>query len=115
MRGCYFNRFFYSAVANRAFALPCNAASKLSACNFYIGEFDILDFGTFVEKTEKPLLSDINLVDADTADGMAIAIELAIEWMIITISDCSDCGVVVFLFGTFVGVSDVLDNFKVRI
>ena len=57
----------------------------------------------------------IRLVDADTADSMTIAIELTLEWMYTTISECSDCGVVVLLFGTFVGVSDVLNNFEVRI
>ena len=79
--------------------------------NFNIGEFDILDFGTFAEKTEKPLVFDINFVDADAADSMAIAIELAIEWMFII----SDCGVVVSVVGLGNIVNNVLDNFEVRV
>ena len=57
----------------------------------------------------------IGFVDADAADGMAIAIELAIEWMIITISDCSDCGVVVSVVCLGNIVNNVLDNFEVRV
>ena len=53
----------------------------------------------------------IRLVDADAADSMAIAIELAIEWMFFI----SDCGVVVSVVCLGNIVNNVLDNFEVRV
>ena len=61
---------------------------------------------------EKALKIVFRLVYTDATDGMAIAVKRAFEKSSKTFSDC---GVVVFLFGTFVGVSDICNNFKVGV
>ena len=91
-----------------------HGASELVRREAYTGEDDILHLAATSNMAEETLVVVVivcaALVDADTADGVALTVEVAVE-LLIGISD----GGVVVLIVTCVGVSNVVHHLEVAV
>jgi len=88
-----------------------DAADLVIACDAGIGEVDVVDFGTAAYQSEEALVDvcvvGAVLADADAADGVAVAIELAFEEAV-GVADVAAYGLIVLgvVVGLVVGVAE---------
>ena len=94
-----------SAVGDITVVLAHDAASTATANNDGIVKGEVLHLS--VDGTEKSLVIEV-IVNTDTADGLVVAVEVAVERMV----EVANGRIVVFIGGTRVVVSDVVHQLE---